>query len=155
MSNGTLLMSLRPEIRAAEMAKLLKAEMKIEAEGDQFLLDFGSRVREARKRAGLTQAQLGKAAGLSQAYIFEVETKGSNMTLKAMAAIADACKVSLKDLIPDNEFASVTPVSVLALIAELAEALLAHQKEFAHVKVHVKGYSDLTSQLKRLASSPA
>jgi transcriptional regulator with XRE-family HTH domain len=137
------------------MAKRPKAEVKIAAEGDRFLLAFGNRVREARKKAGLTQAQLGAAAGLSQAYIFEVETKGSNMTLKAMAAIADGCKVSLKDLIPDNDFESVTPVSVLALIAELAEALLAHQKEFADVKVHVKGYADLSSQLKRLASPPA
>jgi hypothetical protein len=77
------------------------------------------------------------------------------MTLKAMAAIADGCKVSLKDLIPDNEFESVTPVSVLALISELAEALLAHQKEFSDVKVQVKGYTDLSSQLKRLASPPA
>ena len=137
------------------MAKRPKPEVKVVAEGDQFLLAFGNRVREARKKAGLTQAQLGAAAGLSQAYIFEVETKGSNMTLKAMAAIADSCKVSLKDLIPDNEFESVTPVSVLALISELAEALLAHQKEFSDVKVHVKGYTDLSSQLKRLASPPA
>ncbi len=137
------------------MAKRPKAEVTPEAEGDPFLLAFGNRVREARKKAGLTQAKLGAAAGLSQAYIFEVETKGSNMTLKAMAAIADACKVSLKDLLPDNAFESVTPVSVLALISELAEALLAHQKAFADVKVHLKGYTDLTSQLKRLASPPA
>jgi len=75
------------------------------------------------------------------------------MTLVAMAAIAEGCKVSLKDLIPDNDFESVTPVSVLALISELAEALLAHQKMFADVKVQVKGYTDLTRQLKWLASS--
>jgi transcriptional regulator with XRE-family HTH domain len=134
------------------MGKRLNAEVKIVAEGDPFLLEFGSRVREARKKAGLTQAQLGTAAGLTQSYIFEVEKKGANMTLKAMAAIADACKVSLKDLIPDNDFESVTPVSVLALISELAEALLAHQKAFADVTVQVKGYTDLTRQLKGLAS---
>ena len=137
------------------MAKRPKAEVKIEAEGDQFLLAFGSRVREARKKAGLTQAQLGTAASLSQAYIYEVETKGANITLRAMAAIAEACKLSLKDLIPDNDFESATPVSVLALISELAEALLAHQKAIADVKVHVKGYTDLTHQLQRLASPPA
>jgi len=137
------------------MAKRPKAEVKIEPEGDQFLLAFGTRVREARKKAGLTQAQLGAASGLSQAYIFEVETKGSNMTLKAMVAIADGCKVSLKDLLPDNDFESVTPVSVLTLISELAEALLAHKKEFADVKVQMKGYTDLTRQLKRLATPPA
>jgi XRE family aerobic/anaerobic benzoate catabolism transcriptional regulator len=134
------------------MAKRPNAEVKIEAEGDSFLLVFGSRVREARKKAGLTQAQLGTAAGLTQSYIFEVEKKGANLTLKAMAAIAHACKVSLKDLIPDNDFESVTPVSVLALISELAEALLAHQKAFADVKVQLKGYTDLTRQLKSLAS---
>jgi len=136
------------------MAKRPKPEVKVAAEGDHFLMDFGNRVREARKKAGLTQAQLGAVAGLSQAYIFEVEPKASNITLKAMAAIADGCKVSLKDLIPDNAFESVTPVSVLALISELAEALLAYQKEFSDVKVHVKGYTDLSSQLKRLAVPP-
>jgi len=137
------------------MAKRPKAEVKIDAEPDALLLAFGLRVREARKQAGLTQAQLGEAAGLSQSYIFEVETNGSNMTLKAIAAIADVCKVSLKDLIPDNDFESVTQVSVVSLISELVEALLARQRELSDVKVLVKGYTDLTSQLKRLASPPA
>jgi transcriptional regulator with XRE-family HTH domain len=136
------------------MTKSPQAEAKAEAEIDQLLLTFGNRVREARKKASLTQAQLGAAAGLSQAYIFEVETKGANMTLKAMAAIAAGCKVSLKDLIPDNEFESVTPVSVLALIAELAEFLRLHHEALGDVKVHVKGYTDLSRQLKRLASPP-
>jgi transcriptional regulator with XRE-family HTH domain len=134
------------------MTKSPQAAAKAEVEGDQLLLTFGNRVREARKKASLTQAQLGAAAGLSQAYIFEVETKGANMTLKAMAAIAAGCKVSLKDLIPDNEFESVTPVSVLALIAELAEFLRLHQQALADVKVHVKGYTDLSRQLKQRAS---
>lgn len=134
------------------MTKSPQAEAKAEAEIDQLLLTFGNRVREARKKASLTQAQLGAAAGLSQAYIFEVETKGANMTLKAMASIAAACKVSLKDLIPDNEFESVTPVSVLALIAELVEFLRLHQRTLADVKVHVRGYTDLSRQLKQAAS---
>ncbi len=43
-------------------------------------------------------------------------------------------------------------MSVLALISELAGVLFAHQKAFADVKVDVKGYTDLTSQMERLAS---
>jgi len=58
------------------MAKRQNGEVKVDAEGDRFLLEFGGRVREARKKAGLTQAQLGKAAGLAQTYIFQVEKKG-------------------------------------------------------------------------------
>ena len=135
------------------MAKRSQTETKVDPAADDVLLTFGSRVREARKKAALTQAELAAAAGLSQAYVFEIETKGSNMSLKGMIAVANACKVGLKDLIPDTEFDSVTAVPILELMKELMEVLCIHQKDTSKATLHLNGYLDFANQLKQLAST--
>jgi transcriptional regulator with XRE-family HTH domain len=135
------------------MAKRTQTDTKTDPAVDNVLVAFGGRVREARKKAALTQAELAAAAGLSHAYVFEVETRGSNMSLKGIIAIANACKVALKDLMPETEFHSVTAVPVVQLAKELMEVLVVHQKDMASPTVHLNGYLDLTAQLKLLTST--
>ena len=134
------------------MAKRPQTDTKTDPSVDSVLLTFGNRVREARRKAALTQAELATAAGLSQAYVFEIETRGSNMSLRGMIAIANACKVGLKELIPDTEFDTVTIVPVVDLIKELMEVLSVHQKDMTKATLHLNGYLDVAAQIKQLAS---
>lgn len=61
--------------------------------------DFGRRIRRARKTAGMTQVQLGKASGLSQTFISEVENGHRNPTMGPATLLALALSVSLDHLV--------------------------------------------------------
>jgi SOS-response transcriptional repressor LexA len=55
--------------------------------------EFGERLHQARKRAGLTQSQLSKKAGMAQATLAELERVGTGSSYTP--AIADLCGVSV------------------------------------------------------------
>ena len=57
-----------------------------------------SRIRVWREHRGLTGAQLAKAAGLSAAYVSQIETGQRDPGLKALKSIAAALKLDLDDL---------------------------------------------------------
>jgi DNA-binding XRE family transcriptional regulator len=46
---------------------------------------FGERLREARHKAGLTEAALAEAAGLTQQYVAKIEAGQINPTIVAVA----------------------------------------------------------------------
>jgi len=56
--------------------------------GSELQAHFGKTVREARQKAGLTQAALADLAGLTQQYVARIEAGQINPTLATMAAIA-------------------------------------------------------------------
>lgn len=58
---------------------------------------IGARVIQARKRAGLTQAQLAKAAGVTQQTISFIESDRAAAS-KHVGAIADALGVSAEEI---------------------------------------------------------
>jgi transcriptional regulator with XRE-family HTH domain len=51
---------------------------------------FGRRLREARKRLGLSQAAVAARLGMTQAYVSRVELGGANITFSACEAFARA-----------------------------------------------------------------
>lgn len=55
---------------------------------------FEARMREARKDLGMTQAQLGKAAGTSKNRICHLETGYRQPGIKALLAVSEALSVS-------------------------------------------------------------
>jgi transcriptional regulator with XRE-family HTH domain len=117
------------------------------------LLAFGKTLRAARKKSGLTQAEVAEAAGLVQSYVFEIETRGANITLKTLYAIAATLRVSMKDLIPDNEFGSVNPGTVANLAAALIDvkaALEDRNKQEAKIVSHLDRISALSRLLEIL-----
>lgn len=59
---------------------------------------FGSRVRELRKSAGLTQEQLAAVADLDRSYVGGVERGERNVSLENICRLADAIGVSPADL---------------------------------------------------------
>lgn len=61
----------------------------------------GEKIKAARKKAGLTQKELGAMLGISQAAIVQFERKDSNMKLDTIRKIADALGVKLYELVDD------------------------------------------------------
>lgn len=67
---------------------------------EALLATVASRVREARKRAKLSQDDLAKAIGSGQSYIFQIEKGTANITLKTLVRLAAAMSLDPSDLLP-------------------------------------------------------
>jgi transcriptional regulator with XRE-family HTH domain len=59
---------------------------------------FGKRVRELRLARGLSQEELAFRAGVHRTYLGGIERGERNPSLKNIAAIAEALKVTLPEL---------------------------------------------------------
>ena len=89
------------------------------ADGErQLILEFGRRLREARRRAGLSQAEVAARLGIRQGYVSRVELGTENITLSACVRFAQAvgCLFS-------PEFMPPTPRDSDGGIAEFARRL--------------------------------
>lgn len=62
-----------------------------------------NRIRELRRKKGLSQAQLGAAVGLHQTQIGKLENSGRNLTFEWARRIAKALDVHLADLLDEND----------------------------------------------------
>ena len=62
---------------------------------------LGQAIRNYRKKAKMTQEQLGELADLNPKYIGEVERTEKTISVDALARIASALKVRLRDLVHD------------------------------------------------------
>jgi transcriptional regulator with XRE-family HTH domain len=61
------------------------------ADGErQLIIEFGRRLREARRRAGLSQAEVAARLGIRQGYVSRVELGTENITLSACVRFAQA-----------------------------------------------------------------
>jgi transcriptional regulator with XRE-family HTH domain len=87
-------MARRPEW-AASPAKLRKT--------------FGENLREARQKAGLTQAQVAEATGQDRAYVSHVERGVHNVTIETMAEMARVVKRSVADLLKPKQKKRMRP----------------------------------------------
>lgn len=59
----------------------------------------GKQIKEARKKCGLTQAQLAEKAGISRSYLADTERGSYNPSLKTLLKIAEVCNVDLNFLV--------------------------------------------------------
>jgi transcriptional regulator with XRE-family HTH domain len=62
---------------------------------------LGQAIRNYRKKAKITQERLGELADLNPKYIGEVERAEKTISVEALARIAAALKVRLRDLVHD------------------------------------------------------
>jgi len=65
------------------------------------LLRFGTRLRDLRKKQGLSQEQLAEEANLDRSYVGGVERGERNISLINITLLARALNVSIKDFFPD------------------------------------------------------
>lgn len=90
---------------------------------------FGQRLAEARKKAGLTQAELGKLLGLSQRAIahWEIGDTTAPLRPKQIEILADTFDISIEELIlgvvPGGERAKPGPRGRLRKVFEEAAEL--------------------------------
>lgn len=59
---------------------------------------FGNRIRELRKKEGLTQEKLAELAGMDFSYLNMIETGKKNPSLQRIARLARVLKVPLFEL---------------------------------------------------------
>ena len=74
-----------------------------ENSGDPPRVLFGRRLRELREAAGLRQVDVGTRAGVSTAYVSELERGGRGPTLDVIYALARALGVPVSRLFPDPD----------------------------------------------------
>lgn len=67
------------------------------------LIKFGERVREIRKKKGLSQEELADKADLHRTYIGMIERAEKNITLLNIEKIANALDVNIKELLAIND----------------------------------------------------
>jgi transcriptional regulator with XRE-family HTH domain len=73
-------------------------------------LDFGQRLRKARRQAKLTQEALGKRVGLSRTSITNIEQGNQHVGLHLLYELAKAVGLRPVELLPDEQAAtSVNP----------------------------------------------
>ncbi|NPV93468.1 MAG: helix-turn-helix transcriptional regulator [Firmicutes bacterium] len=70
------------------------------------LRKLGTRIREERKRAHLTQEQLAEKVGCNESYIGQVERGEKNPSLEVVVRIANALNVTVDYLLASNVKAS-------------------------------------------------
>lgn len=62
-----------------------------------------NRIRELRRKAGLTQGELGERVGLHQTQIGKLESSGRNLTFEWARRIAKALDVRMVDLLGEED----------------------------------------------------
>lgn len=65
---------------------------------------FGLRLKDIRRRKGLTQEQLSDLSGLSIQFIGEIERGKRNPSLTTLKSIAEAVEMNVADLLNVDEF---------------------------------------------------
>ncbi len=63
---------------------------------------IGKRLKEIRKREGLSQASLAEKADLSAQYVSQIETAKKRASLESLVKMANAMHVSVDDLLYGN-----------------------------------------------------
>lgn len=63
----------------------------------KILIKFGQRVREIRKKQGLSQEKLAEKAGVHRTYIGMIERAEKNITLSNIQKISRALKINIRD----------------------------------------------------------
>lgn len=64
--------------------------------------DIGKRVREERKKQGISQESLAAQAGIDRSYMGRIERGEVNVTVQTLWSIKNVLRVSINNLITDR-----------------------------------------------------
>ncbi|MGO9707479.1 MAG: helix-turn-helix domain-containing protein [Polyangiaceae bacterium] len=70
---------------------------------ERLVTDVGRRIAELRRRAGLTQADFGRALRSTPQYVQRLEA-GQNLTLHSLAKIANALGIAVSEIFVPTEY---------------------------------------------------
>jgi transcriptional regulator with XRE-family HTH domain len=115
--------------QATQSQSHARLSRQAEHEEGQFRSLFGRRVREARKQRGLTTRGLAELAGVTQAFISQIELGQVAPSLSTMFRVAGALGITLGELFYEQESASEEVLDpegwqVYTVDEKLEEALL-------------------------------
>ncbi len=66
---------------------------------DPLLTALGRRVRELREAADMSMGDLARAAGISQGYVYKMETGKQNASVRSLSRLAIALSTTISDLL--------------------------------------------------------
>lgn len=78
-------------------------EAEARAACDRSLVEFGRRVRELRVQAGLTQAEVAAASGITRAALSTIEAGKRDLGVSRLAGLAAALGIRPGELFPVEE----------------------------------------------------
>lgn len=87
-------------------------------------MNIGEKIRLLRKKAGLTQKELGQKLGISQAAIGQFETNRSNPQIETLQKIASALDVPVQDLLPDTLYNRLLGDKAITAYSNLLEQII-------------------------------
>ncbi|MHB2165637.1 helix-turn-helix domain-containing protein [Alsobacter sp. R-9] len=73
---------------------------------------IGQRVRTLRLKRKLSLGTLAELAGLSKSYIWEVENKNREITLRRISALADALGVTTEQILYGDSIRDIDPAEI-------------------------------------------
>lgn len=94
---------------------------------------LGSRIRAHRKQAGLTQAALGKAVGLSTSYIGHIERGMRIASINTLLRIANTLNVSVDALLrgfPSQAACIYTMPAYIHMLNNIMRVLMEHKGDW-------------------------
>lgn len=95
-------------------------------------VSIGQRIRAARSKMGIQQAELAFRAGLTTSHMSHIETGQTKLALPAIVKIANALSVSVDELLCDS-LEQVKPVYDKKIADELADCDAAELKAFYEI----------------------
>lgn len=141
----------------------MKTDEQPDESAENFLKAVASRLREARKKASLTQKQLAEKAEVRQSYIFELEAGGANITIKTLAKMANLLGVDPRDLLPAGTSSPPSReglahlCALLERIAQVLEERSAQddrrRQQEAELVETLRSFADLREGLAKLVKS--
>jgi putative transcriptional regulator len=87
---------------------------------------MGLRIKDLRKQAGLTQAELGDKAGISRSQLAEIENETAPANTLRLSAIARALDVSVEELFDLNDGQDAYRRLILELMRNMSADDRAH-----------------------------
>ena len=95
-------------------------------------VSLGKRIRDIRKKQGLTQALLAEKSGVEPSNISHIERAATKLSLPTLVSIANALEVSLDELVYDSLIKNAH-VSVSSIEELLNDCTAAELKAIAEV----------------------
>ena len=66
---------------------------------DERIVAFGKRVRDVRKKKGISQEKLAELSNIDRSYMGNIERGEKNITLKKVYEICDALDIEIKEML--------------------------------------------------------
>jgi transcriptional regulator with XRE-family HTH domain len=101
---------------------------------DQFYREFGRRVRSVRENAGITQAQLASAIGLTRSSVANLEAGRQKVLLHVLIVMAELLQVEPSELLPSD---SGRPLLDLAQLDRQLRELPSDHRDFVMKAIRV------------------